>query len=246
MNTIERTEKIDAYLAGTMSDAEKKEFERLLWDPETSLEDRTNLQDEMELQKEIIHAIRRRGFREMVAKELKKIETEEAEKGDAHKAAVKIIPLYRRILRAGASSALAACFVCLLIIAPQVNRLAKISNDAELFAATNIEMNEAYSGLKGCNDATNAILEANELMQSGNYKQADKILAQALEPMIDVTAEATQAWTEKEDMTYMRAMCAIKQHKLYRSRRLLNEVVNMNSSHKEEAEKLLNQIKGRK
>jgi hypothetical protein len=133
-----------------------------------------------------------------------------------------------------------------LIIAPQVNRLAKISNDAELFAATNIEMNDAYSGLKGCNDATNAILEANELMQSGNYKQADKILAQALEPMIDVTAEATQAWTEKEDMTYMRAMCAIKQHKLYRSRRLLNEVVNMNSSHKEEAEKLLNQIKGRK
>lgn len=232
MNTIDRTEKIDAYLAGTMSDAEKKEFEGLLLGSETSLEDRTKLQDEMELQKEIIHAIRRRGFREMVANELKKIEAEEAEKGDAHK-----------ILRAGASSALAACFVCLLIIAPQVNRLATISNDAELFAATNIEMNEAYSGLKGCNDATNAILEANELMQSGNYKQADKILAQALEPMIDVTAEATQAWTEKEDMTYLRALCAIKQHRLYRSRHLLNEVVNMNTTHKDEAQQLLNTIK---
>ena len=46
-------------------------------------------------------------------------------------------------------------------------------------------------------------------------------------------------------MTYMRALCAIKQHKLYRSRRLLNEVVNMNSTHKDEAQQMLNQIKGR-
>lgn len=248
MNTIERTDKIDAYLAGTMSDAEKKEFEGLLLGSETSLEDRTKLQDEMELQKEIIFAIRRRGFREMVKKDIAEIkqEKEEAEKGDAHKAAAKIIPLYRRILRAGASSALAACFVCLLIIAPQVNRLATISNDAELFAATNIEMNEAYSGLKGCNDATNAILEANELMQSGNYKQADKILAQALEQMDPITSEEQQEWTEKEDMLYLRALCAIKQHKLYRSRMLLNEVINMNSTHKDQAQQLLNQIKGRR
>lgn len=243
MKNSERIEKIRAYLTGEMSEAEKKEFERLLLDPILSLEDRTKLQDEMELQKEIILAIRRRGLKEMLRKEEAKIKQEQDEADKA--AAVKITPLYRRIIRAGASSALAACFVCLLIIAPQVNRLATISNDAELFAATNIEMNEAYSGLKGCNDATNAILEANELMQSGNYKQADKILAQALEPMIDVTAEATQAWTEKEDMTYMRALCAIKQHKLYRSRRLLNEVVNMNSTHKDQAQQLLNQIKGR-
>ena len=39
MNTIERIDKIDAYLAGTMSDAEKKEFEGLLLGSETSLED---------------------------------------------------------------------------------------------------------------------------------------------------------------------------------------------------------------
>lgn len=73
MNTIERTELIDKYLAGTMSEAEKNEFERLLLDPETSLEDRTKLQDEMELQKEIIFAIRRRAFREHVREEIVKI-----------------------------------------------------------------------------------------------------------------------------------------------------------------------------
>lgn len=242
MNTIERTDKIDAYLAGTMSDAEKKEFEGLLLGSETSLEDRTKLQDEMELQKEIIFAIRRRGFREMVKKDIAEIKQE---KEEADKAAAKIIPLYRRVLRVSASLAIAACFIGVIIIAPQVNHLSNIGDNANLYASANIEMNEAYSGLKGCNDATNAILEANELMQSGDYKQADKILAHALGQMKPVTSDEQQAWTEKEDMLYLRALCAIKQHKLYRSRMLLNEVINMNSTHKDQAQQLLNQIKGR-
>ena len=242
MNAIERTDKIDAYLAGTMSDAEKKEFERLLLDPETSLEDRNKLQDEMELQKEIIFAIRRRGFREMVKKDIAEIKQE---KEEADKAAAKITPLYRRVLRVSASLAIAACFIGVIIIAPQVNHLSNIGDNANLYASVNIEMNEAYSGLKGCNDATNAILVANELMQSGDYKQADKILAHALEQMDPITSDEQQAWTEKEDMLYLRALCAIKQHKLYRSQMLLNEVINMNSTHKDQAQQLLNQIKGR-
>ena len=240
MNTIERTDKIDAYLEGTMSEAEKKEFEGLLLGSETSLEDRTKLQDEMELQKEIIFAIRRRGFREMVKNDIAKIKQE---KEEADKKAAKITPLYRRVLRMSASLAIAACFIGVIIIAPQVNRLSNIGDNANLYASVNIEMNEAYSGLKGCNDATNAILEASELMQSGDYKQADKILAHALEQMEPITSDEQQAWTEKEDMLYMRALCVIKQHKLYRSRMLLNEVINMNSTHKKQAQQLLNTIK---
>jgi len=242
MSTAERIEKIDAYLTGEMSDAEKKEFERLLLDPNLSLEDRTKLQDEMELQKEIILAIRRRGLKEMLRKEEAKIKQE---KEEADKKAAKIIPLYRRVLRVSASLAIAACFIGIIIIAPQVNRLSNIGDNANLYASANIEMNEAYSGLKGCNDATNAILEANELMQSGDYEQADMILVHALEQMEPITSDEQQAWTEKEDMLYLRALCAIKQHKLYRSRMLLNEVVNMNSTHKEQAQQLLDQIKGR-
>jgi len=160
-------------------------------------------------------------------------------------AEIKRTQLYTRVLRATASLAIAACSIGVIIIAPQINRLSNIGDNSNLYASANIEMTEAYSGLKGCNDATNAILQANELMASGDYKQADIILAQALEQTKNVTAETEQAWTEKEDMTYMRALCAIKQHKLYRSRRLLNEVVNMNSTHKDEAQQLLNQIKGR-
>ena len=242
MTKLERIEKIDAYLAGKMSDAEKNEFERLLQDSNVSLEDRTKLQDEMELQKEIIFAIRRQAFREMIEEEdANMLHEQEA----ADKAVAKTTLLNRRIIRTGASVAIAACFVGLVIIAPQATRLSSISDNTDLFISANIEMNEAYSGIKGCDDATEAIVQANELMAAGDYKQADVILTKALEQMTDVTAESEQAWTEKEDMTYMRALCAIKQHKLYRSRRLLNEVVNMNSTHKDEAQQLLNLIKGR-
>ena len=61
--------------------------------------------------------------------------------------------------------------------------------------------------------------------------------------MEPITSDEQQAWTEKADMLYLRALCAIKQHKLYRSRMLLNEVINMNSIHKDEAQQLLNTIK---
>ena len=241
MNTVDRTEMIDAYLAGTMSEEEKNEFERLLLDSDSSLEDITNLRNEMEVQKEIILAIRRRAFREMLAEEEARIKQE---KEDADRVAAASISWPKHIVRAVSSVAVAACF-CGVFIAPQVSRLASISNDAELYAAVSMDMNEAYSGLKGCNEASNAILKANELMQSGDYKQADKILVQALEQMKPITSDEQQAWTEKEDMLYLRALCAIKQHKLYRSRMLLNEVINMNSIHQTEAQQLLNQIKGR-
>ena len=121
MNTVERTELIDKYLAGTMSKTEKNEFERLLLDPEMSLGDRTKLQDEMELQKEIIFAIRRRDFREHVQHEIAKIKEEEEDSDK--KVAQRITPLYRRIIRATSSSAIAACFICFVVIAPQAIRL---------------------------------------------------------------------------------------------------------------------------
>lgn len=240
MNTVDRTEMIDAYLAGTMSEEEKNEFERLLLDSDSSLKDRTNLRNEMELQKEIILAIRRRAFREMLAEEEARIKQE---KEDADRAAAASrISWPKHIVRAVSSVAVAACF-CGVFIAPQVSRLASISNDAELYAAVSMDMNEAYSGLKGCNEASNAIIDAAALMQSGDYKQADALLADALRSMPEVTNADSQAWSEKEDMLYLRALCVIKQHKLYRSRRLLNEVVRMDGLHRDQASELLNTIK---
>lgn len=230
-NLIEKAmtnqEQIDKYLAGQMTEDEKLQFERLL-----SADD-SSLRDEMELQKEIILAIRRRSLKEMLQDEEDSIQKE---KDDHHKRVV------RWTLRSVASIAVAACFVGVIVIGPQMSRLSGLG-DSPIYAETAIEMTNVYSQLKGCEESAEVILQANEYMQKGDYKQADAILTKALSDMKDITPENRQAWSEKEDILYLQALCAIKQHQLYRSRRLLNGVVSMQGIHQQSALDLLNTIK---
>lgn len=232
-NLIEKAmtnqEQIDKYLAGQMTEEEKLQFERLL-----SAED-SSLRDEMELQKEIILAIRRRSLKEVLQSEEDAIQKEQ-EETDHHKRVV------RWTLRSVASIAVAACLVGVIVIGPQMSRLSGVG-DSPLYAETAIEMTEAYSQLKGCEESAAVILQANEYMQQGEYKQADVILEKALADMQDITSEDQQAWSEKEDMLYLQTLCAIKQHQLYRSRRLLNKVASMKGIHQQAATDLLNTIK---
>ena len=230
-NLIEKAmtnqEQIDKYLAGQMTEDEKLQFERLL-----SADD-SSLRDEMELQKEIILVIRRRSLKEMLQGEEESIQKE---KEDHHKRVV------RWTLRSVASIAVAACFVGVIVIGPQMSRLSGLG-ESTIYAETAIEMMNAYSQLKGCEESAEVILQANEYMQKGDYKQADAILMKALSDMKDITSENRQAWSEKEDILYLQALCAIKQHQLYRSRRLLNGVVSMQGIHQQSALDLLNTIK---
>lgn len=230
-NLIEKAmtnqEQIDKYLAGQMTENEKLQFERLL-----SADD-SSLRDEMELQKEIILAIRRRSLKEMLQDEEESIQKE---KEDHHKRVV------RWTLRSVASIAVAACFVGVIVIGPQMSRLSGLG-ESTIYAETAIEMMNAYSQLKGCEESAEVILQANEYMQKGDYEQADAILTKALSDMKDITSENRQAWSEKEDILYLQALCAIKQHQLYRSRRLLNGVVSMQGIHQQSALDLLNTIK---
>ena len=230
-NLIEKAmtnqEQIDKYLAGQMTEDEKLQFERLL-----SADD-SSLRDEMELQKEIILAIRRRSLKEMLQGEEESIQKE---KEGHHERVV------RWTLRSVASIAVAACFVGVIVIGPQMSRLSGLG-ESTIYAETAIEMMNAYSQLKGCEESAEVILQANEYMQKGDYKQADAILTKALSDMKDITPENRQAWSEKEDILYLQALCAIKQHQLYRSRRLLNGVVSMQGIHQQSALDLLNTIK---
>ena len=230
-NLIEKAmtnqEQIDKYLAGQMTEDEKLQFERLL-----SADD-SSLRDEMELQKEIILAIRRRSLKEMLQDEEDSIQKE---KEGHHKRVV------RWTLRSVASIAVAACFIGVIVIGPQMSRLSGLG-DSPIYAETAIEMTNVYSQLKGCEESAEVILQANEYMQKEDYKQADTILTKALSDMKDITSENRQAWSEKEDILYLQALCAIKQHQLYRSRRLLNGVVSMQGIHQQSALDLLNTIK---
>ena len=234
MKTIERTELIDRYLLGEATAEEKIQVERLLSDPELSLEDRDKFRKEMELQQEIILAIQKQGLKEMLQQA-----DEKEEKEEEHHRKVRIWSI-----RSVASLAIAACFVGIIIIGPQMSRISNLSKQDAFYAEAYADINNAYAmACRGESEAADAILEANALMQAGDYKQADRVLTQALKQMQIVTPDNAQAWSEKEDMLYLRALCTIKQHRLYRSRHLLNEVVNMNTTHKDEAQQLLNTIK---
>lgn len=233
MKTTERTELIDRYLLGEATAGEKMQVERLLSDPELSLEDRDKFRKDMELQKEIILAIQKQGLKEMLQQA-----DEKNEKEEEHHRKVRIWSI-----RSVASLAIAACFVGIIIIGPQMSRISDLTKQDAFYAEAYADINNAYAMVcRGESEAADAILEANALMQADEYKQADAILSETLANMQDVS-KGTQTWEEKEDMLYLQALCAIKQHQLYRSRHLLNEVVKMNTTHKDKAQQLLNTIK---
>lgn len=248
MKNIDRTEKIDAYLAGTMSDAEKKEFERLLLDPETSLEDRTNLQDEMELQKEIIHAIRRRGFREMVAKELKKIETEEKEKEDADKVNFEPIKERNRRRRAmiwslgGGSSVLAMAAICLLLITvvPLANLMYDSSN---VYYAQVLDAGE----LRGCPSDTLSVLWAESVsaLQQEDLSRADDLALQVMDlcsqPIVGITDNERLDFYQQAE--WMHANYLMHNKRIFKAKRLLKKISADGGRFSKQAHDLLEQKK---
>lgn len=221
MNTIERTDKIDAYLAGTMSDAEKKEFERLLSDPETSLEDRTKLQDEMELQKEIIHAIRRRGFREMVQKDIKEIQEEE------HHRRIRRITFWS--LGGVGTSAIAAVILLLFVVAPMAQQMQDYSNQY----ISSIEVNVTRGDVDQVQSLDDAIL----LMQNDHWREAEQI--------IDGIYRKTELDKENQQETYykaewFKAICLMHEGKALQAKRLLRRIVNSDSAYSNQAKEALN------
>lgn len=249
MNTIERTEMIDAYLAGTMSDTEKKEFERLLSAPETSLEDRTKLQDEMELQKEIIHAIRRRGFREMVAKELKKIEAEEKEKEDADN--VTFIPIegikkiwrqHRKLILSTSSSVMAIAAVCLLLITvvPLANLMYDSSN---VYYAQVLDAGE----LRGCPSDTLSVLWAESVsaLQQEDWSRADDLALQVMDlssqPIVGITDNERLDFYQQAE--WMHANYLMHNKRVFKAKRLLKKISAEGGRFSKQAHALLEQKK---
>lgn len=221
MENLILTEKIDRYLASAMSEEEMLQFEE-------KLKSDKHLQREVNIQREAIKAIRQKAMREKVQR---------------FERQMRVQTIRRWTIRTLSPIAIAACFAG-VIIWTQLTRVTSLSNDSDLYASLNSDITEAYSSLKGSDDITDLILAANDLMAEGKYEMADKILTEGLSQLGTVTKEYEQEWFAKEDMLYMRALCAIKQHKLYRSRILLSQVIEMDASHKADAEKLLKQIKG--
>ena len=221
MDILTRNNEIDAYLLGTMSAERRAEFE-------VQLRSDGELRRDVALQREIIRAIREREVRNMMSG------------FDRRK---KVMTALRRAVAGLLATAVAACVIGVAVVMPQMRRLETLSQSPWLYVQTSKEIRAAYSTLKGCDEAASYILRADSLILSGQYAEADASLDEALVEMGNVNASQPQAWAAKEDMLYMQAVCAIRQHKLLRVKRLLGEVIDMKGTHESEAKKLLHTIK---
>ena len=225
MNTIERTDKIDAYLAGTMSDAEKKEFEGLLLGSETSLEDRTKLQDEMELQKEIIYAIRRRGFREMVKKDIAEIKQEK----DEHHQRIKKITIWS--LGSSTLMAMAAVLLLIFVLAPVAQQMQDYSNQY----ISSIEVNVTRGDVDQVQSLDDAIL----LMQNDHWREAEQIIY-GIYRKTELDKENQQETYYKAE--WFKAICLMHEGKALQAKRLLRRIVNSDSAYSNQAKEALNAL----
>ncbi len=205
-----------------MSAEEQKAFEEQM-----SLD--AELKREVDLQREVIRAIRKQALRDKVKTFEKK---------------ARLKNVVRIITTALAPIAVAAC-VAGIVVVPQMQAVASLSENTQLYSSATTEMIDAYSSLRGGDESSDVILNATELMQKNEFKQADKILCEALKSLETVTKDDIQAYSAKEDMLYLRALCSIKEGKVYRTRNLLSQVIEMDITHKEEAQTLLNKIKGK-
>ncbi len=222
MNTIERTERIDAYLAGTMSDAEKKEFEGLLLGSETSLEDRTKLQDEMELQKEIIFAIRRRGFREMVKKDIAEINKEKEE----HHQRIKRITIWS--LGSSTLMAMAAVLLLLFVLAPVAQQMQGLSS--QYIAGVVIDDIE-----RDVDNGEDMLSVAIVLMQNNQWEEAEQIIN-------NIYTQPTIKTSDFQKVEWLRAICLMHRGKVIKAKKLLNKIANSNSPYQIEARKMLDDL----
>lgn len=222
MNTIERTDKIDAYLAGTMSEAEKKEFERLLLDPDLSLEDRTKLQDEMELQKEIIFAIRRRGFREMVKKDIADIKQEK----DEHHQRIKKITIWS--LGSSTLMAMAAVLLLLFVLAPVAQQMQGLSS--QYIAGVVIDDIE-----RDVDNDEDMLSVAIVLMQNNQWEEAEQIINK-------IYTQPTIKTSDFQKVEWLRAICLMHRGKVIKAKKLLNKIANSNSPYQIEARKMLDDL----
>lgn len=226
MNTIERVDKIDEYLA--MSDADKKEFERSNSVSEVSSDNETIRHEDIEQQKEIIFAIRRRSFREQMQKEIRAINKQEPRS---------------HVIRTIASIVVAACLVGVFIIPvgwPSSVEGNKYTNE-------NISLYKSYASLKGAGDAEEYIADAYVALSNNEYRKAAKLSREAIRLLQDTNDPFKVDM--RQDAEWYNALANLSRRQLWYTIKAKNDVERIASQemhkHYNDANKLLKSLKGK-
>lgn len=217
MTSEQRTIYIDQYLTGEISS--KSELERLLLPPDASLEDKQQLDEEVETQKEIIMAIRARGLREMLQRET-------ARRRTARK--------WRKALAwtgGGATSFAAAAAIALLVVFTPMSR--QMYDHSNQFAIQVQEVSVSRGGLGLLDEAYAAIC-------AGDWKQADKI---ANDIMCQTPKDATgEQQDEYEQAQWVHVQYLMQTKHPIQARRLLRQIAESGGSYSSRAQIILDSL----
>ena len=222
--TEDRTEKIDSYLSNQMSPEEKKEFEGLL-SANTESSNVKTLREEMELQKNLITAIRERGLREQLKEQERQMRTRRAKK--------------QRIYRLSGWStgilSMAAVWCLVLSLVPLAQTMVRLS--------TNYAQSIVIAPTRGgATDTLQTELEHIYILLAQEQwaeaaPKAQTLMEQTSVPCEDLCEEERQEIYEQAQWLY--TMCEMHQKHIFLAKRLLKQIAAGNGYYAGKAEAML-------
>jgi hypothetical protein len=225
---MNHTDQIDRYLRNELSEQERAQFEDMLSASDKSSTGE-NLNDEVELQKEIIMAIQARGLKECLQKK-------EAEMRAKRSQWQRIIKISSWSL---ASSLVAAVFVLVLITIPM----------AKIMRAESVEYAASISSLsRGAQESAThiqALLSTTYTLVSQNQfqladEQALQILNLIQTTRTDLISEGTKDIFEQAQ--WLHAVCVMNTGKVFKAKKLLRQIANSDSHYATRAQDILDKL----
>ena len=227
---LDNTDLIDRYLGGELSEDEKQELERLLFDDSDSLESK-KLKEEMELQKEIILAVQSRGLRESLQEKEQQILQEQQKKG-------KFIKIFGW---SSFSTAIAAVLLCGIFISPIVQRMENCSIEY----AQQIQISAFRGGTT--DDLQNQLMLAYQNISDENFREASQIVVRLMTYISEKRSFPYDLLPEEKD-TYDQAewlyvICEMNEGRIFKVKRLLKQIANSDSFYAIQAQDMLDKLK---
>jgi hypothetical protein len=249
---MNHTDLIDRYLRNELTENEKNQFEGLLSASDKSLEGK-KLNDEMELQKEIIMAIKARGLKECLQKKEGELRAKRAQKQRRE-----------RIIRLSSWSLGGALVAAIAIFAFITTPMTKImqeeslqhtsSNDfssirnimkqESLQFASSIDFSAVRGGLQAQADSLQSrLLNIYSLIAQEQFDLANKNVKQLLQDLQtnqDITSEEHKEIFHQTQWLY--AICEMYQGNVFEAKELLKQIANSDSHYADRAQDILDKL----
>lgn len=218
MEQDKKIELMDAYLANTLDDQARAEFESLLAKDE-------ELRKELRLHKQIILAIQGKAMEEVLVEEEKKYI-----KKKSH-------PILNRLTYAGAVLAMAACIAAYIILTPLVEQMTIIGNSQ----FTEYYDSEASLIVRGADDNLDLLADAMAAIEAEKWRDANKSLNAIIKNAEG--SDDAQLLQVKDDAEWLKALVSMKRGRYFSANHQLKAIANSQSAHAAEAQTILDNLK---